>query len=189
MKKISLLAFVFLLSFSVGSITKVLAGIYLDTGAKWRDPSTVYYLNASKEYPTYVNDAALYYWNNYTNAINYVKTNDATIQKKVLVYDVDMAGLSWDGQAVHWQDGAGYFSKAEIKLNKPKIENYINLGYSKSQVENIRYRVATHELGHTVGLGDLTESYESDKLMYGWTRPTPYAPTYTDLMRLADLYK
>ncbi|MBX0314862.1 M43 family zinc metalloprotease [Planococcus glaciei] len=39
---------------------------------------------------------------------------------------------------------------------------------------------ATHELGHTIGLGDLYNSSNKNKMMYGYSDRTVYAPTTTD---------
>jgi len=180
MKKFTM-AIVLLLAFIVGSGTQVFAGIYLDSGAKWASPSSIKYMNTSTKYKTLVNDGALNFWNNYTNDINFVQTNDATITKKILVYDVNYPSLSWDGQTVTTAN-SGYLSKAEIKLNVSNIEEYT------TNVDKIRYRVINHEFGHTLGLGDLYTSSEDDVLMYGYTRATPYYPTNTDITRLNNLY-
>ena len=50
----------------------------------------------------------------------------------------------------------------------------MNRAYTQSAV------VLAHELGHAIGLNDLYESKNSDKLMYGYTSGTATSPTASD---------
>lgn len=41
--------------------------------------------------------------------------------------------------------------------------------------------VAAHEFGHTIGLHDLYEKHNSEKLMYGYMTPAQHSPTKKDI--------
>jgi len=128
--------------------------------------NTLYYkfdstdANLSSTYKKYVTDGAAL-WN---PTINISENSNAV----GTIYTFNYTGTTIVAAFCNFEsDSSGHLTTWEIKMNRAKAVNKL---------------VLAHEFGHAIGLYDLYNNSNMDKLMYGYECSTATAPTAADKM-------
>lgn len=136
-------------------LSAVPALAFVNTGHKQPDTTVTYwmYTGVAADQTAYLNGKST--WNTAT-VIAFVSSGHVDTEEVGLT-SVNNNGVQWDGLTTTFFNGNGIITYATVRLN----DFYTN-GYTAGK----RQSVAAHELGHTLGLGDVSGGAE---LMNGKT--------------------
>lgn len=115
-------------------------------GLRWADP-TVTYRDKSKGDDKKAVQVAIAWWNDAPGRFTFARATGGD-RADVTIRSVAKRGVGWDGLAEYGVDRRGYISSATLSLN--------DIFLSDQDPEYVA-EVASHELGHAVGLPHLAD--------------------------------
>lgn len=116
--------------------------------------------NLDSTYKSYVTTGASL-WSGTVTIIN--KTDGSGVGEISTYYDPDARTVAYFGE--YSSDSSGHLTSWKIKINRAK---------------NVTSTTLAHEFGHAIGLNDLYDDQNIDKLMYGYSSRTVSSPTTSD---------